>query len=284
MEPKDLFTATSILLSAAALLYAWHKDRALRRREHADRVRRAAGGILARLERYRVLVVGFFDDIQPVITEADALLAKEQDLVGARDHLWRGLVAARADTFRRVLSEQIEIAYVDLFGYDTRIHALFTSALQRLQLATVETYNETLVSTQHSTLTLQKQEGQWPSGLLGNELRRVAGELAVKLSDTTQRTLTAFRGELTRLASSTDQEIVNKSVAIASPDAVLPAAPPPEAESRRPIAFYSFKGGVGRTLSCLSPRLIWGLPTESPSRLATGLTEIPAEDPSEPHG
>jgi hypothetical protein len=61
-----LLTAISILVSVTALLIAWTKDRTLRKKEYADRIRSAAGTVTARLERRKELFLHLFDTIQPL--------------------------------------------------------------------------------------------------------------------------------------------------------------------------------------------------------------------------
>lgn len=51
----EILTVFVILLSAASLGYGWYKDRELRRREDAERIRQNAGTVTAKLERLGVL-------------------------------------------------------------------------------------------------------------------------------------------------------------------------------------------------------------------------------------
>src|SRR6267142_6288301 len=87
----QIFTGTSIVVSISALLYSWRKDRVLRKKEYADRVRHAASFVIAKLEQWRVLSLSFFDEIQPLIVDADAKLLKEGNVTATRGFLWKGL-------------------------------------------------------------------------------------------------------------------------------------------------------------------------------------------------
>jgi hypothetical protein len=91
---SDLLTIGSVAVAAAALLGAWVKDRRLRKREYADKVRQASARALGALERWKEVSLSLFDQIQPLLTDADAMLVKEQDVVTTRDFLWRALVDA----------------------------------------------------------------------------------------------------------------------------------------------------------------------------------------------
>ena len=48
-----IITAASVLIAALGFLWTWLKDRRLREREYAERVRRAATAALVGLERWR---------------------------------------------------------------------------------------------------------------------------------------------------------------------------------------------------------------------------------------
>jgi hypothetical protein len=52
----DLITAIAVLVSAVGILVELRKDRDLRRKELADKVRRSAGLIVAKLDRWRQLI------------------------------------------------------------------------------------------------------------------------------------------------------------------------------------------------------------------------------------
>ena len=53
----DLLTAFAVLISAAGILIELRKDRILRQKELADRVRRSAGLVAAKADRWRQLSV-----------------------------------------------------------------------------------------------------------------------------------------------------------------------------------------------------------------------------------
>src|SRR5205809_6148245 len=90
----DVLTALSILLSLIALLSALAQERALRRRDQADKIRNAAAKTLTKLERWQELNNWFFHYIEPIFVNVSEKLANEQDIVAARDFLWKELSAA----------------------------------------------------------------------------------------------------------------------------------------------------------------------------------------------
>jgi len=74
---KELIPSLAILVGFAGLIYAWHKDRLLRRKEYADQVRRAASLVTAKLERWAELALRLYEELQPLITETDIMLKKD---------------------------------------------------------------------------------------------------------------------------------------------------------------------------------------------------------------
>src|SRR5271169_985382 len=132
----DLLTAISVLVATSGFLYAWIKDRHLRRREYADRIRRAAAETVVALGRWRELALRLYDEIQPLITETDIKAVKNQTqdpyLVDVRDFLWHGLTSARAISLKRILDEKIESAYLNLYGYEPHVQALYDSVTTSL--------------------------------------------------------------------------------------------------------------------------------------------------------
>lgn len=218
---KEILTVVSILVSILVLLYAWRKDRVLKKKEYADRIRHASGLVTAKLERWRELALRFFDDVQPLITDADTMLIKEQKAILTRDFLWRGLVTARAASTRRILEEQIEIAYADLYGYDARIRTLFTSAVHLLREIDESTFGEVLEETQANVLNLSGAEGEVQSAHLGNALRETCADLASQLGSKLDEVLVPFREEMIKLIEANDSDIFNKRVEISSPEKVF---------------------------------------------------------------
>jgi hypothetical protein len=77
----DLLTSLSITIASLTLFTTWLKDRRLRRKEYADRIRKAASETMVALHRWKELAVRLYDDIQPLITDCDMELVQVQDVV-----------------------------------------------------------------------------------------------------------------------------------------------------------------------------------------------------------
>jgi hypothetical protein len=216
----DLLTIISIVISIIALLVAWSKDRELKRTEYADKIRQAAALVTAKLERWRELSLCFFDDIQPLITEADVALVKGQGVVNVRDSFWHELAHIRTTLLQRIIDEQIQIAYADLYGYDPRIRVLFSEAIRRLKLIDQSVYEQTLYLTQADVLGLQSAPQPFNSAQLGNALRNTCYYLAITCDRLFGESIAPFNKEMLKLIEAKDHQIVERNVKILSVDKV----------------------------------------------------------------
>lgn len=115
----DLLTSGSILISLVTFLVSWAKDRRIRQKELADKIRAAAAHTLAKLERWEEPSISIADEAQPIFVETSELIDpdEEDSIILARDYLWKELSRLRAEKLRRVLGEEVEIAYIDLYAY-----------------------------------------------------------------------------------------------------------------------------------------------------------------------
>ncbi len=207
-------TASSVIVSTAAIAGSWYKDRQLRRKEYADRVRRTAGMVVAKLERWKELNLRFFDDIEPVITDADIMLIEKRAVIPVRDFLWRELVKVHTECSMRILQEQIEIAYADLYGYDPRVQELFTNAILALKQTDLMTSRYLLDALQRDVLMFQDKEIEVESAQLGNQLRGTAGNAACISDRAISYVLSVFRAEMSKILGASDKDIICKRMDI----------------------------------------------------------------------
>jgi|SRR4028119_118510 hypothetical protein len=206
----DLLTALAILVSAIGILAELRKDRELKRKEIADRVRRSAGLIVAKVERWMQLSRHLFNEIHPLITDADALLVKDADIVKVRDYFWRELSTLRANITKRIMEEQIEVAYSDLYGYDPRVHELFNGVVDRLRLVDDRVFIGLLQQTQEDILSQEESSQPFSSAALGNTLRSSGELFARRAHDLMENIIAPFRAEMARLVYASDDDIASR--------------------------------------------------------------------------
>lgn len=209
----NILTTASIGISMIALLVSWSKDRKIKKKEYADRIRRAAGLVVAKMDRWVDLSLRFFADIQPLITDTDGIIIKEKDATLTRDFFWRGLVSAHASSTLRIVDEQIEIAYVDLYGYDPRIQTFFSSTIHRLRAIDDYIFGKVLTLTQEDILALNNPE-DLISAQLGNAIRDICQSLNLESKALMEQAVKIFRIEMMKLIEANDTAIFNKEVNI----------------------------------------------------------------------
>ncbi len=214
----NLLTAASVLISAAALAYSWRNDRQLRRLEYADRIRYAAGLTASVFDRWQTLVQQFFDGVQPLIVEIDELAAQGQDTAAARRALVRGLYEHRAAVRRDVREERIESAYVDLYGYDPNVHALFLATVAQLHRIDDRAFDQLLHLAKGSQSAAPATEPESDQrATLGVQCRTLylahhTDSLAV---------IKAFHSQMLRLIQATDHQIISHRIGLASANEIF---------------------------------------------------------------
>lgn len=212
----NIITALSVFVSSIALLITLNKDRQLRKKEYADRIRNAAGAVTAKLERRKEIFLSFFESIQPLITDTDIKLVKEQDVTAARDFLWRELGLAHAKCMERITDEGIEIAYKDLYGYDPSIQEVFGKAVGELKKIERTVSHAVLQRTQVAVMKFDGVGRSYVSAELGNTLRDACWSLAQEAGRLVDEVLTPFRGQMIDLIRAKDSEIMKRRIRINS--------------------------------------------------------------------
>jgi hypothetical protein len=215
----DILTIAALLLTVITILIAWQKDRRLKLKEYASPIRHSAGLIIAKVRRWKVLSLQYFDEIQPILTDADGIVTAKKDVTSARDSLWRNLVASRALYNEKILDEEIEVAFAGLHGYDPKIQDLFTEAVNQLQAVDKAVNNILLQLTQFDVLAASEPS---LSAKLGNKLRKssvLVSQLNERLMD---QIVEPFCLEMTKLIKASDTELASKQVKISDPAHLFP--------------------------------------------------------------
>jgi hypothetical protein len=208
----DLLTSISIIISLVGLLLSLSKDRRLRKKEHADRIRAAASKTLAKLQRWQELSLWLYQQAQPLYVETSEMLPKEYDVYKARDFLWRKLEEVRTSTLADVLKEQIEIAYVDLFAYYPDVYGLFTDTLTALKGLETEVFDHLITSTQAVVLSYAERKEGYRTEQLGNDLRGAAQRVQEEFKGRSQVALKPVSDSLVNLIGLGDDKILKKPI------------------------------------------------------------------------
>lgn len=208
----DLLTTVTIILSVAALLISWSKDRYGRQKEQADRVRSSVAVAITKLDRWQALQLSSFQELQPLFVEASEMLARDFDVVVTRDFLWKSINAQRTRIAGKILDEQVESAYIGLFSHFPAIRPLFLASLAQLRVAEEEVSADFLEATQRDVLSFENRREGYTSAMLGNALRASAARSRAELERKTNRIMEPVREFLLRVVSMDDAEILTQGL------------------------------------------------------------------------
>lgn len=210
VSTANLVALLAVLVTLITFVISARKDRHLKRTQYADQIRSAAALLTAKLERWRDLAEGLFDEIQPAITQADMLIVKEHDIVSVRDNFWRDLWVARASVLTKISDEQIEVAYATLYAYDVKARELFLATIQHLKMKTEIMYDQLFDSTQGDIFHFKKKRPL--SAELGNRLRNTASIIGEDYKKQMLEILQPFQREMIKLIEADDESIVQRAV------------------------------------------------------------------------
>jgi hypothetical protein len=226
----DLITSTSVLIALAGFLYSWSKDRRLRTKEHADRVRSAAATTLAKLDRCERLFLSYFEFLQPVVTEADELIVKTQNVIECRDSFWKQAINTRLAILRQYDAEEIELAYAPLLPFRRDIYGIFRAAIGNAREAEYRLFWRTQNRSQAEILGMPEGR-KICSAELGNKLRELLDEEQAAYKEELENKFTQVRKFLRDIIASTDKSLATP---IAGEDHVAIGARIDATQSSRP--------------------------------------------------
>lgn len=208
----DILTSLSILISAIILVRAWTKDRADRNKELADKIRTAAAKTLAKIDRWQELSLWFFQYTQPLFVETSEMLIKDFDVIAARDYFWKKTNEARVNISGKILEEEIEVAYVELYGYHPAVYKLFVKVVSELKEKEEVVFYDFIEYSQDTIRSYVNKKASYQSSELGNDLREIAFHFNLILKEKTDITLKPIRRFLVDIVSKSDVEILKREI------------------------------------------------------------------------
>jgi hypothetical protein len=212
----DILATISIFITLVAFINAINQDRQIRQREQATKIRDAAAATSAKLERWEEVSLSFYNEIQPVFIETSNVFAKNYRYAEARDYLWQQLDVVRLKNQEKLLSENIETAYSNLFGYRPLMRPLFQRTFSWLRSDEAQTYDGLKTALQNKLFEnfalfesdYRAGKKEYQTGEMGNALRMVAERYRKSYQqqiDTQIQCIQTFLGEL---VSKSDSELL----------------------------------------------------------------------------
>ena len=204
----DLLTSVSILVSVLALVITLGKDRQVRQKDQADKVRGVAARTLGKVERWSKLALFYYDEVDPVFVQTSELVAKNETLPAARDFLWRELKRIRIHAEERKLEEQLENSYVELFSYHPCVRTLFIHSLRNMSIAETSVFEQFLASAEMAVFD-SRGKPTFQTADLGNSLRDVAARARKDLETRFNPPLERLRDFLAQIVTKSDADLVD---------------------------------------------------------------------------
>jgi len=207
----DLLTIITILITLYSLRNTLNKDRMLREKDQADKVRDGAARMIAKLDRWRELSLAMFPDMDIAFVETSEEMRRMFDSQNARDSLWKKLNAIKSSIFEKVLAEDIETAYADLYGYDPHVREFYEKVLFRLkEEETVMFKKGILCRTQNEILYNHKDIDSFRTNDMRNGLMRHAEDVHSKYKLRLHEIIKPVEALLLELISKSDQELLGQ--------------------------------------------------------------------------
>jgi hypothetical protein len=227
LSNTEKFTFISLWIASIGAVVAIRKEqkeRQLREREYVDKIRLSAGATITKLDKWKRIAMMFFEDIQPILIDANTFLSKSKDPTEVRDFLWREISKARVTLTHKFYEEQTQIGYSELYIYDPALVTLFDEAMDLIEKTINVTTYLVLKDMQNDIMDL------WDQNNGKNEVRNISynvlAESTFRHSESCKKYLmaisSAFQEEVIQLIKASDQQIFKKEITIKSPKLVLP--------------------------------------------------------------
>jgi hypothetical protein len=206
----DMLTPLSVLIAAVALWFTWSHDADLKKQQYADQIRHSASVVTAKIERWSPLADRYFEDIQPTIVDVSEKIEATHTREPANRMLFKGLVQAQATASQRIVDEQLEVAYIELYGYVPSLQKTFDTTIQAIKQAEVNAHDQTIASLQEKLIG----DGvlKLPTSIeIGNELRVSAEKHRQQLRSEIERIASPLREKMLNLINLSDKEILDET-------------------------------------------------------------------------
>jgi tetratricopeptide (TPR) repeat protein len=155
---SNVLTILTIAISALSLIFSLSKDRALRQKENADKIRDAAATIMAKLDRWLELSLSIFQESQPLFINTIEMLKaefnkEEFDIEDTRNYLWKNMIRLNNEISKKILDEDLQAAHNNLFGnrplgHQPLLIKIFELKLNELEVAKNRSFDNFLSNTQ----------------------------------------------------------------------------------------------------------------------------------------
>lgn len=183
----------------------------MRQRQQADIVRKAAATLMAKLDRWCGLSLLLLNCIDPhFVSASEALPETDFNLQVIRDNLWKELNNNRIVIQEKVMGEDIETSYVDLYAYDPEARCYFELVLTRLRDEEDIMFNSLLKRIQDSLFDFEYSKEKYHTSQLRNRLKIISDEICMIYAQRLNIILKVVSEDLLQIISQSDKGIFSK--------------------------------------------------------------------------
>ncbi len=207
----DILTTLAIIVSVAALVVTWTKDRNARETAQADVVRTAAATAITQLDRWQSLNSSLYQELQPEFITTSEMLSEQYDVIKVRDYLWKIISNQRIQISQKVINEKISTSYVNLLAHFPDTRTLFIDMFKTLNAIEEHISGSFLEKSQHDVLKFEGKQSSYTSALLGNALRTTASQHKDKLLSETTEAILPVKEFLFGVIAKTNKDILHAS-------------------------------------------------------------------------
>lgn len=207
----DILTSITIIVSVAALIVTWTKDRNTKETEQANVVRTAAATAMTQLDRWQSLNLSLYQEMQPEFITTSEMLGEQYDVIKVRDYLWRTISNQIIEIDRKVLNEKISTSYVDLIAHFPDTRAQFIDLFRTLNEIEERISGSFLEKSQQDVFEFEGKENDYTSAMLGNALRTTAEQHKDKLFTETTKAIDPVKEFLFGVIAKSNKQILHAS-------------------------------------------------------------------------
>jgi hypothetical protein len=208
----DVLTSLTIFISLIFFIISMNKDRSLRRKQQADNVRNAAARTIGKLDRWKEISLSMFHYMDIAFVESSELLKTDYNTESVRNFLWMELLVIKNNTSEKILNENIETAYDELYGYDPSVRPFFEMVLTQLKREEKSMFEGLLSNTQSDIKSFDyKNKNEYQTSILRNQLNDRVKEARKDYEKSINEILKPISDNLLKLICENDKDILEKN-------------------------------------------------------------------------
>ena len=205
----DLLTSLSVILSAAGLIIAWSSDQELQMKQQASQIRDSASVVLSKMERWQEISLYALDSFQEsTINISHNFQDRHKSLADIRDIAFDEIARTALLTEKKDFDEQLESAYVSLYGHDPTLKALVELSISKMRDDQTQMFSDLEEEAQDVIRGADRRAAFAEPATVGDQMRQNIEEIRVRYKYTLAKELAVTRDKLANIVKSSDRDLV----------------------------------------------------------------------------